>query len=147
MIRQRRFGFVWGIVGAHLFVGAASGQTTGDPDFDACGLLVRGAKCVLFEGGGGRYVLSNYDDDFGVGDLVRVVGTLDENCATICSDGDGCIRGAVLFDPFVFPCGTPIEVAFDPCSGLSAGLLPLLVLVGIWSGRGGGRRLGDRFGG
>ncbi len=122
-----------------MLVGAASGQTSDGPDFDACGLLVRGAECVLFEGGGGRYVLSSFDDDFTIGDLVRVVGTLDENCATICSDGDGCIRGARLFDPFIFPCGTPIEVPFDPCSGLSAGLLPLLVLLGFRSGRRGGR--------
>ena len=112
----------------------ASAQLSDEPDFDACGVLVQGAECVLFTGGGGSYALSDYAN-FKIGDLVRVIGTLDENCITICQEGDGCIRGAEVFDPTVFPCGTPVRVEFDPCGGLSAALVPLLggglLLVGF----------------
>ena len=108
----------------------ASAQLSDEPDFDACGVLVQGAECVLFTGGGGSYVLSDYAN-FKIGDLVRVIGTLDEACITICQEGDGCIRGAEVFDPAVFPCGTPVRVEFDPCSGLSAALLAL-ALLGMW---------------
>lgn len=108
----------------------ALAQLSDEPDFDACGVLVQGAECVLFTGGGGSFVLSDYAN-FKIGDLVRVIGTLDENCITICQEGDGCIRGAEVFDPAVFPCGTPVRVEFDPCSGLSAALLAL-PLVGMW---------------
>ena len=111
----------------------ASAQLSDEPDFDACGVLVQGAECVLFTGGGGSYVLSDYAN-FKIGDLVRVIGTLDEACITICQEGDGCIRGAEVFDPAVFPCGTPVRVEFDPCGGLSTALLPL-GLMGMWFGR------------
>ena len=112
----------------------ASAQLSDEPDFDACGVLVQGAECVLFTGGGGSYILSDYGD-YRVGDLVRVIGTLDEGCITICQEGDGCIRGAEVFDPAIFPCGTPVRVEFDPCGGLSTALVPLLggglLLVGF----------------
>ena len=117
--------------------GAASAQISAEPDFDACGTLVQGTECVLFEGGGGRYVLSDYGG-FRIGDAVRVVGTVDEGCITICQEGDGCIRGAQVFDPAILPCGTPASVDFDPCSGLGTALLAL-PLVGMWlSSRRGG---------
>ena len=105
-------------------------QLSDEPDFDACGTLVRGVECVLFEGGGGCYVLSDYAG-FKVGDAVRVIGTLDKACVTICQEADGCIRGAEVFSPAVFPCGTPVSVEFDPCSGLSSALLGL-PLLGMW---------------
>jgi hypothetical protein len=105
---------------------SADAQSTGGTEIDACGTLVRDGNCVLFEGGGGRYVLSDYGS-FNVGDPVRVVGTVDENCITICNSADGCIRGAIVYDPAVLPCGTPVNVPFDPCSGLSAGLMMLAV--------------------
>ncbi len=108
----------------------ASAQLSDEPDFDACGVLVQGAECVLFTGGGGSYILSEYGG-YKVGDLVRVVGTLDEACITICQEGDGCIRGAEVFDPTIFPCGTPVSVEFDPCGGLSGALLAL-PLIGMW---------------
>ena len=41
------------------------------------------------------------------------------------------IRGAEVFSPAVFPCGTPVSVEFDPCSGLSSALLAL-PLLGMW---------------
>lgn len=101
-----------------------------EPDFDACGTLVRVENCVLFDGGGGSYVLSDHGG-YRVGDTVRVVGFLDEGCITICgATADGCIRGAVVYDPAVFPCGTEINVRFDPCAGLGAGLA-LLSLGGL----------------
>lgn len=111
---------------------AASAQTTqpATRQIDACGTLVRGAECVLFDGGGGKYVLADYGK-FKVGDAVRVVGTVDPACATICGEGDGCIRGSVLYDPSVFPCGTPVKATFDPCSGLSGALLGG-ALAGLW---------------
>jgi len=110
---------------------------------DACGVLVQGAECVLFEGGGGRYVLSDYGD-FKVSDTVRVVGTIDPNCATICLEGDGCIRGATLYDPAVFPCGQripsfPEDLLIDACAAASAAL-PTLTLAGlVLAGRRNGR--------
>ncbi len=108
--------------------GNSNGSGAGG-EIDACGILVRDGNCVLFDGGGGRYVLSDYGD-FTVGDPVRVVGTIDENCITICNTADGCIRGAIVYDPAVLPCGTPVSVPFDPCSGLSAGLM-MLTIAGL----------------
>ena len=105
-----------------------------EPDFDACGTLVRVENCVLFEGGGGKYVLSDYEG-YQVGEAVRVIGFLDESCITICGDtADGCIRGAVVYDPTVFPCGTPVQIPFDPCSALSTGLT-LLTAAGFIASR------------
>jgi hypothetical protein len=89
---------------------------------DACGVLVQGAECVLLEVSGGRYVLADYGR-YRVGDEVRVIGTINPNCVTICNEGDGCIAGAVLYDPNVFPCGSgPVVPPFDPCAAISAGL-------------------------
>lgn len=94
--------------------------------FDACGTLIQASHCVLFEGGGGQYVLSDYGG-FHVGDSVRVVGELDTNCATICGQSDGCIRGAVLYDPAVLPCGThipslPGDLITSGCTAASAAI-------------------------
>ncbi len=119
-----------GLIIAASAAAPASAQLSDEPDFDACGVLVQGVECVLFQGGGGSYVLSDYAN-FKIGDVVRVIGTLDEACITICQEGDGCIRGAEVFDPAVFPCGTPVSVEFDPCSGLSTALLTL-GLMGMW---------------
>lgn len=116
-----------------LQVAVAGAQTTqpGLQPIDACGVLVRGTECVLFEGGGGRYVLSNAGD-YRVGDLVRVVGTVDPDCITICQEGDGCIRGAVVYDPTVYPCGTPIpslpgDLVTGLCTATSGALAGLAV--------------------
>ncbi len=101
-------------------------------DFDECGVLVSGPNCVLFEGGGGRYVLSEYEG-YAIGDEVRVVGSLDEACITICNEADGCIRGATLYDPAVFPCGTelpnfPGDIVDSACTAASAALVGLAAL-------------------
>ncbi len=110
---------------------------------DACGVLVQGHGCVLFEGGGGSYVIPDAGN-FRFGDAVRVVGTLDPNCITICPDADGCVRGAVLYDPLVFPCGTPLpSFPGDLLTGLCetlGGVLVALPLVGLWYTRSRGPR-------
>lgn len=115
---------------------SALGQTTqpSTREIDACGVLVQGSRCVLFEGGGGKYVLSDYGH-FKAGDAVRVVGTVDTNCTTLCSEADGCVRGAVVYDPAVLPCGTklpnfPGDLATGLCSAASATLLTV-TLVGL----------------
>jgi hypothetical protein len=103
--------------------------------FDACGIIEQGNGCILFEGGGGVYVLPDAPG-FNFGDTVRVVGTLDPECTTICDDTDGCIRGAAVYDPTVFPCGTdlpnfPEDIITNTCSSIGAGL-PALALIGLW---------------
>lgn len=117
-----------GLVLACSLCAVALGQTdNAEPNlpagpFDACGTLVSTGDCVLFNGGGGMFYVAD-TGRFRVGDSVRVVGTLNPNCTTICADADGCISGAVLYDPAVLPCGTPVNTPFDPCSGVSLGLL------------------------
>jgi len=106
---------------------------------DECGTLVQGNGCVLFEGAGGRYVVVA-SGRFQFGDAVRVVGTIDPECVTICPEADGCIRGAVLYDPARLPCGTalpnfPEDIVTGVCSSLSAALLALAV-VGLRATRG-----------
>ncbi len=115
---------------------AAAAQT--DPNapqlIDECGTLVEGNGCVLFEGAGGRFVVvGSGSSRFQFGDAVRVVGTVDPKCVTICPDADGCIRGAELYDPAVLPCGTalpnfPADIVTGVCSSLSAALLTLTVV-------------------
>lgn len=105
---------------------AARGQSS--DDFDKCGFLVQGQNCVVFESGG-SYILSDYGR-FVVGDFVRVTGTLDEDCVTICDDVDGCIRGATIYDALVIPCGTelptPEGFAADLCAAASGALVASL---------------------
>jgi hypothetical protein len=120
-----------------LCIAVAQGQTTQPSmrEIDACGVLVQGAGCVLFEGGGGTYVVVA-SGDFQFGDAVRVVGTVDTGCITICPEADGCIRGATLYDPAVLPCGTdlpnlPADLVSGLCSTISASLL-MLTAVGLW---------------
>jgi hypothetical protein len=128
-----------------VLVSAASAQTTTQPSdnspqaIDECGTLVEGNGCVLFQGAGGQYVIPVSSGDFQLGDAVRVVGTVDPSCVTICPEADGCIRGATLYDPAVLPCGTPLpnfpaDIVTGVCSSLSAGLLAL-TLVGLLAAR------------
>ncbi len=115
---------------AVTLAGASAALAQNEPDFDACGVLVQGTGCVLFEGGGGRYYLSDYQNHQ-AGDSVRVVGYLDEDCVTICQEGDGCIAAAVIYDPTVFPCGSDVQVPFDPCTPITTALLGALA-TGFW---------------
>jgi hypothetical protein len=77
-------------------------------EIDECGTLIQGNSCVLFQGSSGKYVLTDYGR-FHVGDAVRVTGSADANCPSICPDADGCVRGSHIYDPSVLPCGTPIS--------------------------------------
>ncbi len=118
---------------ATILAGAAALAQTTQPasvEIDACGILVRDGGCVLFQGAGGAFVVPDAGG-FQVGDAVRAVGTADRSCITICPSADGCLRGAVLYDPALLPCGTPVDVPFDPCSGLS-GLLTAVAATGFW---------------
>jgi hypothetical protein len=127
------------IVCVGLVVGLTCGQTDdGLQAIDECGVLVQGPDCTLFEGAGGAYVVPDAGG-FKVGDAVRVIGTLDPACVTICTGADGCIRGAVVYDPAVFPCGShvpsfPEDLITGICTAASAGLLALS-LAGMWHTR------------
>lgn len=117
---------------------ADSANADGMQAIDACGVLVQGAGCVLFEGGGGTYVVVNVDD-FQFGDAVRVVGTVDPECVTICPEADGCIRGAAVYDPAVFPCGTdlpnlPADIVTDACT-MASGVLVAGTVAGLMLAR------------
>jgi len=76
------------------------------PDyFEGCGVLVQGVECVLFQADAGRlYVLDNLGN-FQVGDRVWVRGVLNQDCITICMEGDGCIK-----DNFIFACSQECQV-------------------------------------
>jgi len=70
----------------------AAGGAAVAQEFNGCGQLIQGIECVLFQPDeGGLWVLDNRGN-FRVGDRVRVIGTLDRECITICQQGDGCIR-------------------------------------------------------
>ena len=107
-------------------------------EIDACGTLVQVGRCVLFSGAGGQYVLAEFEN-FKVGDAVRVIGTIDPGCNSICTDADGCISGATLYDPAVLPCGTPIlslqddlAVALvDSACTAASGAIAGVALVGL----------------
>jgi hypothetical protein len=118
-----------------FWAAAQNTQPSGPFEIDACGTLVRGVECVLFETGGARYFLANYGR-FRVGDKVRVVGTVNPDCVTICGEGDGCVQGAVLYDPAVFPCGTDLpDLPGDICAAAAAGLAGLAAGGMYLSGR------------
>ena len=114
------------------FANVATAQTTqpSGQEIDACGTLVQVGRCVLFSGAGGNFVLADYGN-FRLGDAVRVVGTINTDCMNICAEADGCIQGAVVYDPAIMPCGTPIPdlgtdlavAAIDSlCTGASAAI-------------------------
>jgi hypothetical protein len=135
----------WIAIATILVLASAAGAQTTQPSdnspqaIDECGTLVEGSGCVLFQGAGGKWVIPGGSGDFRFGDAVRVVGTADPSCVTICPDADGCIRGAVLYDPNVLPCGTalpnfPADIVTNVCSTLSAALLTLTV-VGLLATR------------
>lgn len=123
-IRRTSVGLLAGLATAP-WVSAQTTRPSGPFEIDACGTLVRGVECVLFETGGARYFLADYGG-YRVGDEVRVVGTVSPDCVTICGEGDGCVQGAVLYDPAVFPCGTDLpDFPGDICTAAAAGLTGL----------------------
>ena len=64
--------------------------------FDGCGTLVAGAECPLFQADNGGLFLVENLGGFNLGDYVRVVGTLDLGCITVCLQGNGCIRSNTI---------------------------------------------------
>lgn len=120
---------------------SACGQITDElQPIDDCGVLVNGGGCVLFEGAGGSYVLVADLEGYRFGDSVRVVGTINPYCNNICAaETDGCIQGATVYDPAVYPCGTEIpSLAEDLISGACAaasGALIMICVCGMWMTR------------
>ncbi len=60
--------------------------------FDECGVLVQGVECVLLQTAGGDLLVVQNLGGFGVGDRVRVRGSLDRLCITFCQQGQGCVN-------------------------------------------------------
>lgn len=121
-----------------LSAAIAPAQNDGEPpvteEIDECGVIVRGQSCFLLEVAGGRFYVADYGG-YQEGDTVHVTGTVDRSCITICGDADGCIRGAVLYNPTVFPCGEPIpDPQIDICGSAASGLAGALGLA-LWFSR------------
>lgn len=94
-------------LGAVLVVSAIlATPVNAQTDFDECGVIVQGVECVLFQADSGLLLVVNLAG-FSVGDEVRVIGTYDPGCFTICLQGDGCI-----FDEEILPCDPPADPEF-----------------------------------
>jgi hypothetical protein len=92
--------------------------------FAACGKLIQGASCVLFQADtSATYVLDN-TDGFVVGTRVRVAGTLDATCVSTCLAGSGCIHNNTITagTTVCLPAPTPV------CAATSTGLIALSLL-------------------
>lgn len=85
-----------------------------DIPFEACGVLIQGTDCVLLSVYSDSLLLAldNYGD-FVVGDSVCVVGMLDPDCETDCSDATAC-----LIDNDIFPYTEEPPVDFSACGTL-----------------------------
>ena len=92
--------------------------------FSGCGTLFQGVECVLFRADDGSvYILDNLGS-FVAGDRVRVVGTLDPVCLSICQQGNGCIQGNTITAGQTVCPGGPVPI----CPAVSTTLLALSVL-------------------
>ena len=81
--------------------------------YDECGQFIQGTNCILFADGNGREWLLDIDvSGQPLGVDLRVTGTADPLCVTICLQGNGCINGAAITT-----CGGPPPVLPDFCSG------------------------------
>lgn len=80
-------------------------------DFDQCGALIQGVECVLFQADDESLWVLDERGNFEVGDRVRVIGAADENCVSICQQGDGCITVASIehCDGAFAECGTLVQ--------------------------------------
>jgi hypothetical protein len=119
-------------VAVSLITLSAHAQSAGMTPFDECGVLSNTSGCIVVETGSGSYIVTD-PGRFDFGDPVRVVGTLDPACTSICPETDGCIRGAELYDPEVYPCGQPIpsfpgDLVSSACITASTSILLLIVL-------------------
>lgn len=91
--------------------GLAPAQTAGTFDYDMCGTIVQGVTCpLLFEDTNGLLWVVDDTGPFGIGDVVRVIGTADPGCISICNQGNGCI-----FSNTIGACG-PIATSYCFCA-------------------------------
>ena len=63
-----------------------------DGQIAACGTLVQGGECVLFEDDKGFLFQVDNTGAFRVGDRVRIRGEFEQDCVTICQQVSGCVR-------------------------------------------------------
>lgn len=63
-----------------------------DGEVAACGTLVQGVECVLFEDDKGFLFQVENTGAFRVGDRVRIRGQFEQDCVTICQQVQGCFR-------------------------------------------------------
>ena len=83
-----------------------SGAAAQEPNnFDQCGELTQGAECVLLQADDESLWVLDDRGNFEIGDRVQVIGAADENCASICQQGNGCIRNNTIGRCFE-GCGT-----------------------------------------
>ncbi len=74
----------------------AAAAPSGVP-FDECGFIVPGVTCpLMFEDTMGSLWLLDNVGAFQLGDNVRVIGTADLGCITICNQGNGCIHNNTI---------------------------------------------------
>ncbi|MEW5924242.1 MAG: T9SS type A sorting domain-containing protein [Candidatus Zixiibacteriota bacterium] len=66
--------------------------------YEACGILVQGAECILFQSSYPDNLLLILDNlgGFGLGDTVHVAGLYDPDCLSFCMQGDGCLLGTQI---------------------------------------------------
>lgn len=101
-----------------------------DGPFTACGRLVAGVECVLFEDDQGFLLAIENTAPFAVGDRVLVSGRFDRDCVTICQQTTGCIEdNTIRAAPLDGPC--PPEGVSPICSTATLSLT-LLAGAGLW---------------
>jgi hypothetical protein len=72
---------------------AASAAAPSGIPFDECGDMVQGVTCpIMFEDTMGRLWILDDTAGFQVGDHVRVIGTSELGCISLCNQGNGCIH-------------------------------------------------------
>lgn len=79
---------------------------------DLCGELTAGVECTLFKTGDGRLYVLDDAGKFVVGDRVRVIGERDDDCVSICMQGNGCITVASITycdDEQITACGKLVD--------------------------------------
>lgn len=106
----------------------AASVTYCDGEFAACGELVQGIECVLFEDDRGFLFALDFAKNFEVGERVRVTGNFTRECVSICQQNTGCIEVGTIERVAEGGCqslaGPPV------CSGLSLALVAL-GLIGL----------------
>lgn len=108
---------------------SVAGITYCDGEITACGTLVDGVECVLFEDDGGFLFVIENRGSFAVGDRVLVRGQFSRDCASICQQETGCIAdNSIEPSPTDGNCDRNDEPGSGACPLTTAGLL----LAGAW---------------